>query len=267
MRESSPPTPELISALVMANRAIRAPHYTSTHDDGVQYTDLDRGLQWGADAIPALLGLFAVEPDTREDESSGWVAFARHWRGATMRLAFDLFSDHDESDPVVVVTAIAGRAGEGSIGDDVGEIELPDEVPTQQEWKDREKRYQTARRKDTADGAASVKAFIAALPGWKGEIAERFDRLIEQEVPEVRRAVRYHQPFYGVTDEGWFAAFSALSKHVKLTFVTEEYLDPVPPSGTGPTRQALDLKESDTLDEEQVSSWIRQAADNPGMNW
>ncbi|WP_390237878.1 hypothetical protein [Haladaptatus sp. GCM10025707] len=96
----------------MANRAIRAPHYTSTHDDGVQYTDLDRGLQWGADAIPALLGLFAVEPDTREDESSGWVAFARHWRGATMRLAFDLFSDHDESDPVVVVTAIAGRAGE-----------------------------------------------------------------------------------------------------------------------------------------------------------
>ncbi|MFC6991616.1 DUF1801 domain-containing protein [Haladaptatus sp. GCM10025707] len=112
-----------------------------------------------------------------------------------------------------------------------------------------------------------MKAFIAALPGWKGEIAERFDRLIEQEVPEVRRAVRYHQPFYGVTDEGWFAAFSALSKHVKLTFVTEEYLDPVPPSGTGPTRQALDLKESDTLDEEQVSSWIRQAADNPGMNW
>jgi hypothetical protein len=86
-------------------------------------------------------------------------------------------------------------------------------------------------------------------------------------VPDVRRAVRYHQPFYGIEDQGWFAAFSVFSKHVKLTFVSGTYLEPEPPSGTGSQRQALDLKETDTLDEEQVASWVRQAADDPGMGW
>jgi len=268
MSDSGPLTAQRVSELVVANRAIRAPYYSKDHDEGVRFTDLDRGLQWGADAVPALLGLFRVEEDPRDDHPDGWVGFARHWRGATVRLDFDRFAGPDESDPVLVVTAIRGRAGENPIADDeFGEVELPDQVPTEEEWGEREKRYQAARRKDDTDGSVAVQAFTAALPGWKREVAEQFDEIIQDEVPQVRRAVKYHQPFYGVEDQGWFASFSAFSKHVKLSFVCDSYLDPRPPSGTGPNRQALDVEETDALDEEQVASWVRQAADDPGMGW
>ena len=54
---------------------------------------------------------------------------------------------------------------------------------------------------------------------------------------------------------------------MKLTFVGESYLEPELPSGTAPDRQALDVKETDALDKEQVASWVRQAAENPGMGW
>ncbi|WP_227354062.1 DUF1801 domain-containing protein [Haladaptatus salinisoli] len=268
MSVSTPITTRQVSELVMANRAIRAPYYRADHDEGVRFTDEERGLQWGADVIPALAGLFRVERDARDDHPDGWVGFARHWRGGTLRLDFDLFSESEEPDSVLVVTAISGREGEDTIADeDFGEIELPDRVPTREEWEERSKRYQAARRNDDTDGSAAVKAYIAALPGWKSEVATRFDKIIRDEVPHVRRAVRYHQPFYGVEDRGWFASFSAFSKHVKLSFVCETYLDPEPPSATAPERQALDLKETDALDEEQVASWVRQAADDPGMNW
>ncbi|MFC6763810.1 DUF1801 domain-containing protein [Natrinema soli] len=252
----------------MANRTIRAPYYHTEHDEGVRFTDLERGLQWGADAIPALQGLFRVEQDNRDDHPDGWVGFARHWRGETLRLDFELFSEPEEPDPILVVTSISGREGENTIGDeDFGEIELSDQVPTEEEWEERSKRYQSARRNDDTDGSTAVKAYIAALPGWKREVATRFDEIIQDEVHQVRRAVKYHQPFYGVEDQGWFASFSAFSKHVKLTFVCESYLEPEPPSGTGPNRQALDVEETDTLDEEQVASWVRQAANDPGMGW
>lgn len=268
MSVSTPISAQKVSELVMANRVIRAPYYSKEHDEGVQFTDLDRGLQWGADTVPALMGLFRVVQGPRDDGPDGWIGFARHWRGGTLRLDFDLFSGTDESDPIMVVTAIAGRAGENAIVDeDLGEMELPDQIPTEEEWEERVKRYQAARRADNSDGEKAVKAFIASLPGWKHEIAAQFDEIIQRELPEVRRAVKWHQPFYGLEDEGWFASFSSFSKHVKLAFVCESYLDPRLPSGTGPARQALDLEETDTLDEEQVASWIRQAADNPGMGW
>ncbi|WP_245903062.1 hypothetical protein [Salinigranum rubrum] len=61
------------------------------------------------------------------------VGFARHWQGGTMRLNFDLFSEPEASDPVVVVTTIAGREGNITVDGDFGEIELPDQVPTEQE--------------------------------------------------------------------------------------------------------------------------------------
>lgn len=81
----------------------------------------------------------------------------------------------------------------------------------------------------------------------------------------MRRAGRWHQPFYGVEDRGRFASFNAFSKHVKLRFACESYLDI--PNGIGPERQSLDVEEMDSLAAEQVATWVRQAVDNPGMAW
>lgn len=76
-------TAQHVSELLMANRAIRAPYYSNVHDEDVQSTDLYRELG-EADTVPALLGLFRVERDPRDDHPDGWFGVARHWRGGTL---------------------------------------------------------------------------------------------------------------------------------------------------------------------------------------
>src|SRR5262245_13282886 len=48
------------------------------------------------------------------------------------------------------------------------------------------------------EGEAPVRAYIAAMPGWKRDVGERLDALIARAVPNVRRAVKWNSPFYGV---------------------------------------------------------------------
>jgi hypothetical protein len=259
-------TVQQVYKLVTANRAIRSPDYHADRDLVRRQRDAGlKGLQWGADIIPALMGLFRVERAVQDDSPNTWVGFARHWRGETLRLGFDLKSDIDGSDPILVLNTVSGHEEEETnVDKDFGEIELPDEVPTRQEWDERNKGYQAARKADATDGAAAVKAYIAALPGWKREVAARFDEIVACEVPDVRRAIKWHIPFYGLEDQGWFASFGALSKHVKLTFLRGTSLDPVPPVGKDPEGRSLDVRKTDTLDEEQLTSWVRQAAAIPG---
>ena len=115
------------------------------------------------------------------------------------------------------------------------------------------------------EGDAPVRAYIAAMPGWKSELGRRLDALIEREVPGVRKAVKWNSPFYGVEGQGWFASFHVFTRYVKLTFFKGTSLDPLPPGGTpksGETRW-LDIHEG-TWDEARLADWIRQAAAIPG---
>src|SRR3546814_13109918 len=50
------------------------------------------------------------------------------------------------------------------------------------------------------EGNAPVKAYIAAMPGWKHAVGRRLDKLIEQAVPGVRKAVKWNSPFYGAEE-------------------------------------------------------------------
>ena len=49
-----------------------------------------------------------------------------------------------------------------------------------------------------ADGDAPVQAYIAAMPGWKRDLGKRLDALIVRNVPNVRKAVKWNTPFYGI---------------------------------------------------------------------
>jgi hypothetical protein len=116
-----------------------------------------------------------------------------------------------------------------------------------------------------ADGDAPVQAYIAAMPGWKRDVGRRLDALIERTVPEVRKAVKWNSPFYGVEGHGWFLSFHCLTKYVKVGFFRGTSLRPLPP---GESKQKevryLDIHEDDHLDKELVASWIRQASTLPG---
>ena len=116
-----------------------------------------------------------------------------------------------------------------------------------------------------ADGDAPVQAYIAAMPGWKRDVGRRLDALIVCNVPNVRKAVRWNTPFYGIEGQGWFLAYHCITKYIKVTFFRGTSLCPVPPveSKVKDVRY-FHIHEDDQLDEELVAIWIRRAAALPG---
>ena len=118
-----------------------------------------------------------------------------------------------------------------------------------------------------ADGDAPVRAYIAAMPGWKRDTGRRLDALIVRTVPNVLKGVRWNSPFYGVEGQGWFLNFHVFTHYVKVTFFKGTSLRPVPPGGTDKEARWVDIHEGE-LDEAkmeaQMASWVKQAAAIPG---
>ena len=116
-----------------------------------------------------------------------------------------------------------------------------------------------------ADGDAPVQAYIAAMPGWKRDLGKRLDALIVRNVPNGRKAVRW-TPFYGIEGQGWFLSFHVFTHYVKVTFFRGTSLRPVPPGGTPKSKDVryIDIREGDELDEAQMATWLKQAAELPG---
>ncbi|MEM8873254.1 MAG: DUF1801 domain-containing protein [Planctomycetota bacterium] len=116
-----------------------------------------------------------------------------------------------------------------------------------------------------ADGDEPVRAYITAMPGWKQDIGRGVDQLVVELVPEVRKAVRWNSPFYGVADNGWFLSMHCFTKYVKLSWLNGGSLDPLPPVASKHAEvRYLHLGEDDPVDTPQMRAWIKQAAALPG---
>ena len=114
-------------------------------------------------------------------------------------------------------------------------------------------------------GDAPVKAYIAAIPGWKRDAARRLDALIARTVPGVRKGVKWNSPFYGTADDSWFLSFHCFTKYVKVAFFRGVSLKPVPPvASTHKQVRYLHIQEDEEIDEAQLVDWIRQASKLPG---
>lgn len=116
-----------------------------------------------------------------------------------------------------------------------------------------------------ADGDAPVQEYIAAMPGWKHDLGKRLDALIVRNVPNVRKAVKWNSPFYGIEGQGWFLSFHVFTRYVKVSFFSGTSLRPVPPGGTGKDARWIDVHEED-FNETQMATWVRQAAALPGWD-
>ncbi|MDQ8153799.1 MAG: DUF1801 domain-containing protein [Gemmatimonadota bacterium] len=114
-----------------------------------------------------------------------------------------------------------------------------------------------------ADGDAPVRAYIAAMPGWKRGVGERLDALITRLVPQVRKAVKWNSPFYGIDGQGWVVSFHTFTHYVKVTFFNGTALRPAPAGGTAKQARWIDVHEDD-FDEAQLTRWLKQAAKLPG---
>ena len=115
------------------------------------------------------------------------------------------------------------------------------------------------------EGNGPVQDYVAAMPGWKRDVGLRLDELIVSTVPQVHKAVKWNQPFYGVKDDGWFLSFRCYTKYVQVQFFRGTSLDPMPPKPSKHDEvRYLDIHEDDELDVDQLQSWIEQASALPG---
>lgn len=117
------------------------------------------------------------------------------------------------------------------------------------------------------EGDAPVQAYIAAMPGWKREVGQRLDAIVEGVVPGVHKAVKWNTPFYGSPDgppQTWFLSYHCFTKYVKVTFFRGTSLKPVPAGKSKhPEVRYLDIYEG-KLDEAQFTDWVKQASGLPG---
>jgi hypothetical protein len=110
-----------------------------------------------------------------------------------------------------------------------------------------------------------VQAYIAAMPEWKSDVGRQLDALIERTVPNVRKAVKWNSPLYGVEGNGWFLGIHCFNKYIKLAFFNGALLDPEPPVGSkDPNTRYFHIHENDPFDEARLARWIAQAAKHPG---
>ena len=116
-----------------------------------------------------------------------------------------------------------------------------------------------------ADGDAPVQAYIAAMPGWKSDVGRRLDSIIVRTAPNVRKAVRWNSPFYGMEGQGWFLNFHCFTKYVKVAFFNGASLDPLPPGESKDENvRYLNIYEDGQFDEAQFAEWVKQASQLPG---
>ncbi|SNS12014.1 hypothetical protein SAMN06295912_101433 [Sphingomonas laterariae] len=115
------------------------------------------------------------------------------------------------------------------------------------------------------DGDAPVQAYIAAMPGWKRDAGQRLDALIDRTLPDVRKAVKWNSPLYGVEGQGWFLGVHCFTRYIKLAFFRGAQLQPRPPvASKDKDTRYFHIHEDDVWDEDQLVDWIRQAAQVPG---
>lgn len=115
------------------------------------------------------------------------------------------------------------------------------------------------------DGDAPVQAYIAAMPGWKRAAGEQIDALVTRILPDVKKAVKWNSPFYGVEGQGWFLSLHCFNRYIKLAFFRGQRLDPMPPvASKDPNTRYFHVHEDEPIDEAQLGEWIRQAAAIPG---
>ena len=116
-----------------------------------------------------------------------------------------------------------------------------------------------------AYGDDPVQAYIAAMPGWKQDVGRRLDEIITRTLPDVRKAVKWNSPFYGIEDQVWFLSFHCFAKYVKVAFFRGASLRPIPPSESKQKEvRYLDIREDDVIDEKQFAAWVKQASKLPG---
>jgi hypothetical protein len=114
-------------------------------------------------------------------------------------------------------------------------------------------------------GDSAVRAYLAAVPGWKQAVCRKLDALTTRAVPTVSKAVKYNSPMYGMSGHTWFMSFHCFDRYIKVSFFRGTQLDPPPPvESKMPGVRYFHVHEADTIDSRQFTNWVKRASELPG---
>ena len=109
--------------------------------------------------------------------------------------------------------------------------------------------------------ADQIDRYVAALPAWQREIAQRLRDLIHEADPEIAEAWKWGTPVF--VHGGNVCAIGAFRDHVKVNFFKGAALgDPNGLFNAGleaKTSRAIDIGEGDRLDEHAFRALVRAA--------
>jgi len=115
------------------------------------------------------------------------------------------------------------------------------------------------------DGDAPVRAYIAAIPGWKRDVVRQLDEVIMRAMPGASKAIRWNSPFYGIAGQSWFLGVHCFTKYVKVAFFDGASLRPLPPvESKQPKVRYVHIHEGEAIDTKQLAAWVKQASTLPG---
>lgn len=115
-----------------------------------------------------------------------------------------------------------------------------------------------------AEGDEAVRAWIKGVKPEHRPIVERLDALVGEVVPDVKRAVKWSSPMYGLPGIGWFASMASFKDHINLSFFAGANLDPPPPLGESKAMRRVTLESMGDFDEKRFRSWVKQASSMKG---
>ena len=95
-------------------------------------------------------------------------------------------------------------------------------------------------------------------------IVQALDDLIRRTIPDLRYAVKWKRPYYGLPGIGWIIELAAYDVSVNVVFLGGADLDPPPPLGTTGRTRYIKLTTLEELQQPELHTWIKQAGRTPG---
>lgn len=95
-------------------------------------------------------------------------------------------------------------------------------------------------------------------------LVTRLDELIRDTLPDLQFAVKWKKAYYGLPERGWVIEMVAYDVSVNVVFLGGADFVTPPPLGDSDRSRYVKIKSLEELDDEQLRSWIEQAAQADG---
>lgn len=115
-----------------------------------------------------------------------------------------------------------------------------------------------------AEGHGDIEHWISRVMPDLHAIVESLDEQIRGRIPDLRYAVKWKRPFYGLPDLGWIIEMAAYDVSVNVVFFGGADFASPPPLGDTDRSRYVKVRTLEEAEAAEMTTWIEQAARVPG---